>query len=255
MNLATANSRCRHGFQILRLTTLGLKYPADKFIIESGWRQVSPAPNHIRGYPVKNYHPGRSIGQHHFSSMLVTIFLISLLSACSSGLKVRSDIDLEADFSQYTSYNFFEPMGIEGGYNSPVFGEHFRTSIGNELNRRGYRTSDRPDLLVNVTIRADDKVSMRSFTAPYMTGGYYARPGGAYAGSALGVGISTGRSAREVTEASVFIDIVDFEQHRVVWQGVAVMDATDKVAQQLRDAIYTAVNEVLKQYPHTAGNR
>jgi hypothetical protein len=39
----------------------------------------------------------------------------------------------------------------------------------------------------------------------------------------------------------------------MVWQGVAVIDVTDKVAQQLRDAVYTTVNRVLEQYPHTAG--
>jgi hypothetical protein len=36
------------------------------------------------------------------------------------------------------------------------------------------------------------------------------------------------------------------------WQGVAVIDANDKVAQQLRDAIYTAVNRVYDLYPYTA---
>ncbi len=202
---------------------------------------------------MNNHHTGQSFDRHHFSRMVVAIFLGSLLTACSSGLTVRSDIDLETDFSQYRTYNFFEPLGIEGGYNSPVFGEHYRASIGRELARRGYKTADRPDLLINVTFRSDDKVRMRSYTSPYMTGGYYGRPGGAYVGSAVGVGISVGRTATMTTEASVFIDIVDFEQHRVVWQGVMVIDVNDKVALQLRDAIYTSVNKVLKQYPHTAG--
>jgi len=176
-----------------------------------------------------------------------------VLTSCSSGLQVRSDIDPTMDFSQYKTYNFFEPLGIEGGYNSPIFGEHYRAAISGELARRKYQTADKPDLLINVTIRSDDKVKMRSYTSPYMTGGYYGRPGGAYGGSAVGVGISAGRTARVTTEASVFIDFVDFEQHKVVWQGVMVIDVNDKVAQQLRDAIYTSVNEVLKQYPHTAG--
>jgi len=176
-----------------------------------------------------------------------------VLTSCSSGLQVRSDIDPTMDFSQYKTYNFFEPLGIEGGYNSPIFGEHYRAAISGELARRKYQTADKPDLLINVTIRSDDKVKMRSYTSPYMTGGYYGRPGGAYGGSAVGVGISAGRTARVTTEASVFIDFVDFEQHKVVWQGVMVIDVNDKVAQQLRDAIFTSVNEVLKQYPHTAG--
>jgi hypothetical protein len=184
---------------------------------------------------------------------LGAIFLAYILSACSSGLQVRSDSDPTTDFSRYQSYNFFDPMGIEGGYNSPVFGENFRAAISNEMRQKRYRKTDSPDLLVNVTIRADDKVRMRSYTAPYMSGGYYNRPGGAHYGSSLGVGVSVGQRATVTTEASVFIDLVDVEKHQVVWQGVAVVDVTDKVAKQLRDATFTAVNSVFKQYPHVAG--
>lgn len=202
---------------------------------------------------MKKTYKERPTGLKCYSSAVTGLLLLALLSACSSGLTVRSDIDPTMDFSQYTTYNFFDPMGIESGYNSPIFGEHFRAAIGGEMSRRGYRVSDQPDLLINVTIRGDDKIQMRSYTAPYMSGGYYSRPGGAYYGSALGVGVSTGSRTTVTTEASVFIDLVDFQQHRVVWQGVAVVDVTDKVAQQLRDAIFTAVNKVLAEYPHTAG--
>jgi hypothetical protein len=202
---------------------------------------------------VNKNHPRRPTGRYRVLPVFVAILLASLLSACSSGLTVRSEIDPTVNFSQYTTYNFFEPMGIEGGYNSPIFGEHFRAAIGGEMARRKYQTADEPDLLINVTIRSDDKIKMRSYTAPYATGGYYGRPGGAYGGSALGVGISTGSRATKTTEASVFIDIVDFSKQRVVWQGVAVVDVTDKVALQLRDAIFTSVNKVMAEYPHTAG--
>ena len=181
------------------------------------------------------------------------VLLLAMLTACSSGLTVRSDIDPNTDFSRYSTYNFFDPMGIEGGYNSPVFGEQFRAALTGEMNRRGYRLSDRPDLLINVTLRSDDQVRIRSFTSPYMTGAYYDRPGGAYYGSALGVGVSTGTTVTQTTEASVFIDLVDFAQRRVVWQGVAVADVNDKVAQRLRDAIFTSVDKIMAEYPHTAG--
>ena len=203
---------------------------------------------------MKKNHQKTLFGHCQILPIAVVIILAGLLSACATGLVVRSDIDPMVDFSQYKTYNFFEPMGIEEGYNSPIFGEHYRASIGNELASRGYRVSDKPDLLVNVTIRGDDKMKMRSFTRPYMTGGYYGHPGGAYGGSALGVGVSTGRAATMTTEASVFIDFVDFEQHRIVWQGVTVVDVTDKVALKLRDAVYTSVNKVLKEYPHTTGH-
>lgn len=166
---------------------------------------------------------------------------------------MRSDVDPSADFSQFKTYNFFEPLGIEGGYNSPIFGEHYRSAISRELGNRRYRMADTPDVLINVTIRSDDKVRMRSYTSPYMTGGYYGRPGGAYAGSAVGVGVSVGPRVTETTEVSVFIDFVDFEKHQVIWQGVTVIRANDKVAQQLRDAIYTSVNAVFAEYNYIAG--
>ncbi len=202
---------------------------------------------------MKKNHQVRPFGRRHFLVFLVTVFLGSLLSACSSGLQVRSDSDPGANFSQYNSYNFFDPMGVEGGYNSPVFGEHFRAAISREMGQRRYRKTESPGLLVNVTIRADDQVKMTSYTAPYMSGAYYNRPGGAFYGSSLGMGVSVSQRATKVTEISVFIDLVDVEQRKVVWQGVAVLDASDKVAKQLRDAIYTAVHEVFKQYPYTAG--
>jgi hypothetical protein len=85
-----------------------------------------------------------------------------------------------------------------------------------------------------------------------MSGAYYGRPRGAYAGSAMGVGVGTGTRATQVTEASVFIDLVDARQQRVSWQGVAVVDVNDKVAQQLRDAIHTAVDRVFELYPYSA---
>jgi hypothetical protein len=192
----------------------------------------------------------------HLARFAALSFLLPALltGACSSGLAVRSDEDPSADFSQYRTYNFFDPMGIEGGYNSPVYGEHFRAAITREMGERGYRkTADNPDLLINVTFRTDDKVRMRSYTSPYMSGAYYGRPGGARYGSAVGVGVGVSSRATKTTEASVFIDLVDNAQDRVSWQGVAVIDATDKVAQRLRDATYTAVNAVYDQYPHKAG--
>ncbi len=176
-----------------------------------------------------------------------------VVSACSSGIQVRSDIDPSADFSNYSTWNFFDELGIEGGYNSPVYGEHFRAAISREMTRRGYRKADDPDLRINVTIRTDDKVSMRTHSTPYMSGNYYRRPGSPYYGSSMGVGVGVGSRPTRTTEASVFIDLVDTGRHRMTWQGVAVIDANDKVAKQLRDAIYTAVEKIFTQYPHTAG--
>jgi hypothetical protein len=201
---------------------------------------------------VKQGHPKQPVGRK-FSLLLAIAYLsVVILTACSSGLEIRSDSDPTADFSQYRTYDYFAPMGIEGGYNSPIFGEHFRTAIGSEMAKRGYRrSSDTPDLIINVTLRADDRISMRSYSTPYLTGHYYGRPGGAYGGSGMGVGMSSG--PRMSTEVSVFIDLVDLDHSKVVWQGVAKFKASDEVAAELRNATLTVVNRIFSDYTHSAG--
>lgn len=181
------------------------------------------------------------------------LLAFALLAGCASGLKVRSDVDPQADFGRYANFDFFETMGIEGGYNSPVYGELFREAIASEMTSRGYRRDASPDLRINVTIRSDDKVRMSARTNPYMSGAYYQRPGGAYYGSGAGVGVGVSSRATVTTEASIFIDLVDTSTNRMVWQGVAVANVDDKVAKHLRDAVYTSVNRIFEQYPYRAG--
>jgi hypothetical protein len=184
--------------------------------------------------------------------MLLPWCLVAILAGCSSGLAVRSDEDPGAAFDRYRTWNFFDPMGIEAGYNSPVFGELFREAITREMTERGYRLDTDPDLLINVTLRSDDKVKMTSYSSPYMSGAYYNRPGGAYYGSGVGVGVGVSSRATKTTEVSVFIDLVDSQKRQISWQGVAVADVNDKMAQQLRDAIYTSVSRIYALYPYTA---
>ena len=195
--------------------------------------------------------PRRRLPGERIAALLACLFAL-LAGGCSTGLSVRSDVDPTADFASYRTWNFFDPLGIEGGYNSPIFGELFREAITREMTGRGYRLDGQPDLLVNVTIRSDDKVRMKSYTSPYVSGAYYGRPGGGTYGSAVGAGVGVSSRATRTTEASVFIDLVDADQQRMSWQGVAVVDANDKVAQQLRDAVFTAVDRVFDLYPHTA---
>ena len=185
---------------------------------------------------------------------LLALLLALVVTACAPRLTVRSEIDPSADFGQYRTWNFFPQLGIEGGNNSPVYGEHFRAAIEREMKARGYRKADQPDLLVNVSFRTDDKVRMSAYTRPYLTGAFYQGPGGASYGSALGVGVGVSSRSTAYSEAAVFIDLVDNAEDRMVWQGVAVARVDDKVAQALRDAIHTATHRIFERYPHRAGN-
>lgn len=186
------------------------------------------------------------------------LFLLAVtalfVAACAPKVVVRSDIDPRADFNSYQSWGFFDPMGIEGGYNSPVYGETFRAAITGEMTARGYREGDEPDLKVNVTFQVDQKVKMTTYTQPYMSGYYYNRPGGAYYGSGVGVGVGVGSRPSKVEEASVFIDVVDTDRAQLVWQGVATFTIQDKPQKDLGKAVDETVGLIFNQYPVKRGS-
>lgn len=179
------------------------------------------------------------------------LLILPLLAACSSGIQVRGDSSPHADFSSYKTYGYFQPMGIEAGYNSPVFGEHFRSAISKEMESRGYQISNHPDLIINVTARLDDKVKVTTYTAPYMSGMYY---GGPYrAGTAVGGGVTVGSRATMTENVSVFIDLVDRAGERISWQGVAEFEASDEKAQHLQQTVVQTVSQIFELYQYKAG--
>jgi hypothetical protein len=171
------------------------------------------------------------------------------LSGCAPSVKVRSDVAPDANLAQYQTYGFFQQLGVEGDNYSNIFGQHFREAISQEMEARGYQKSDQPQLLVNVTVGSEEKIRVNTYQEPYLYGGYYGRPyGGMYYGP-WGYPGATHTSVHQYTEANVYVDVVDAEQHKMVWQGVATFTLTEKMQQQLRESIYSTVDNVFTQYP------
>jgi hypothetical protein len=172
-----------------------------------------------------------------------------LLSACAPSVKVRSDTDPGVDMSRYQTYGFFNQMGVEGENYSSLLGQHFRDAIGGQMNARGYRMSEDPQLRINVSIGAEDKVKVNTYQDPYLHGGYYGHPGYGYWGSPWGYPTTTRTTVHQYTEANVYIDMVDTSNHRMVWQGVATFTVTDKMQEQMRETVRNTVNKVFDAYP------
>jgi hypothetical protein len=178
--------------------------------------------------------------------------LAALLGACASGPDIRSDYDPSVDFSDYRTYNFFNPMGIENSNYSSILGQMFRDAIGREMESRGYVKSDDPDLLLNVSARLDDKTKVTTYNDPMM-GGYYGYRRGFY-DPWYGYGYGTQTHVSQYTEGTVNVDMVDARQKRMVWEGVAVGRVDeDKSNAEVREAINSGVAQMFSAYPFRAG--
>jgi len=176
-----------------------------------------------------------------------------LLASCASKPTIETDYDHTIDFSKYTTYGFFNPMGIENPNYSSIYGSIFRDAISKEMESRGYKMSDNPDLMINVSGRLQDKTKVTTTSDPYMHGGYYGYRRGAY-GAWGGYGYGTSTHVSNYTEGTVNVDMVDRALKRMVWEGVAVGRVNEKKTNdETRTNIYAGITEMFAGYPFRAG--
>ena len=186
------------------------------------------------------------------SAMLLAVSVV-LLAGCASGPDIKSDYDPTVDFSKFKTFGFYNPMGIENPNYSSIYGAVFRDAIGREMEARGYRSSDDPDLLLNVSAKLKDKTRVTTTSDPYMAGGYYGYRRGYY-GAWGGYGYGTTTHVSNYTEGTVNVDMVDRVNKRMVWEGVAVGRIDEsKTREETRQAIYSGIQAMFATYPFRAG--
>jgi hypothetical protein len=189
-----------------------------------------------------------------FFKAILTLTAVAVLTACSSSpTKIQSDYDTSVDFSQFKTYGYYTPMGIENPNYSSLLGQMFRDAIDAQMKPRGYVLSNNPDLLINVSAQLEDKTKVRTYSEPMYGGGYYGYRGGMYdPWGSYGYGTSTHVS--QYTEGTVNIDMVDIDKKRMVWEGIAIGRVDEKKKNDnLRQDIMDGVAEMFQNYPFRAG--
>jgi hypothetical protein len=197
----------------------------------------------------------RGLNSNFVRFFLVGAVLTIFLAACAPSVKVRSDADPTVNFGHYETYGFFSQLGVEGDNYSGLLGQHFRGAISAQMDKRGFTQSGSPQLQINVTIGSEDKVRVNTYQDPYLYGGYYGRGGyGHYGGMGMGYpyGGGTRTTVHQYTEAKVYIDLVDSQQHKVVWQGVATFTLTDKLQENIRQTVSDTVDKIFTEFPIAA---
>ena len=187
-------------------------------------------------------------------SRFILLLSAIAIAGCASTPDVRSDYDAGADFGAYNKYNFIEGAGPDYGNNRSFFTKYVIEAVTIEMEKRGYTKSNDPDLLVNFSARLDEKLDVRTTSAP-MTGGYYGYRGGAYRyGAWGGYGYATETHVSQYTEGTFNIDLIDNRRRQLVWEAVGVGRITDKKLKNLEETVKTGVPYYFANYPFVAGS-
>jgi len=190
----------------------------------------------------------------NFTYLLIGITLLLLLGACSGGLKIQSEYNEEADFSQYTTYGLLRPGDMTGGYPvsmDPERQQILENAIIKEMEDRGYKWSQDPQLQVAyyVKVAEDTRYSSMNF---YGGAGSYLGPGywGFYPGYSYGW---SNIEAITHKEGSLIIDVADLGTNELVWYSYATQALEDKTGVPID--LQLTVKTIFANYPTSAGQQ
>src|SRR3954468_6720577 len=159
----------------------------------------------------------------------VTALALIVLSACAS-LEVKTEQELETDFSRYHTYAWIE--GAPGG-REPSLESQIQTAVDRELPFKRLQRVEKggsPDLYVSICVTVEEDRVVQPDQWGYDLGT---------------VGVS-GSRASVLPRGTLLVDLVDSGSRRLVWRGQA-SQAVDREASE--ETIRKAVREIFRPYP------
>ena len=173
---------------------------------------------------------------------LTVLASLTLLLSCASSPNTVSNIDPDADFSQYRTFGFFDPLATDETGDESIVSSFLKVAMSQQMVQRGFGYSEAPDLMVNFYIHSKEKIRSRS--VPTM-GGYYGYrdpflydPWPAYQ-----------TEIDQYTEGTLNIDVVDAKAKKLIWEGTVSGRVTNRDIENLEETIDEAVAAIMADFP------
>ncbi len=168
------------------------------------------------------------------------------LAGCAGAPRVEVARDPQADFSEYDTFTFQQPLGTDRQDGTvTVLSQNLKRHARRELESLGYRyVEEGADLRVNFFVATREVVEGMS------------RPGvGVRYGtfhSRYGVWLGYETDVRQYTEGSLHVDVVDAERNQLVWEGIAQRRLREGDFTYRPEDVDEAIRRVFASFPrHT----
>ena len=170
-----------------------------------------------------------------FTSLIILVTLTS----CST-LRVSTDYDTKANFSQYKTFAFYK-KGIDKASVSDLDKKRIMRAIEAELLAKGFTKSKNPDVLVSIYTKSRQRIKVRNNNLAWGWGG-----GWGYNPWFNGY---NNINVNQYTEGTLFIDLIDKTNNELVWQGIGSGAMRMKNPQKKEARIKEFVKQILSKYP------
>jgi hypothetical protein len=171
------------------------------------------------------------------------IVLLVVAAASCSPVNVSYDYDRNTNFNAYKTYNFSDDTGDIDTNANPFFKERVMRAVDAEMAERGFTKSENPDLLVDLHVKREDRQDAIA-SSNYPVGYFPWRFG-------FASGFNTTQiNYNEYVEGTLFINLVDAEKEKIVWQGIATKTLDQDLTPEQREKnVNDAVDRIFEKYP------
>ena len=170
---------------------------------------------------------------------LPLLLLLVLVATSCSSVRVASDYDKNANFSQLKTFAFYK-TGIDKAEISDLDKRRILRAIESELLAKGYTKSENPDMLVSIFTKSQQRVDVYNNAWGYGGWGW-----GGFGGWGWGWNQP---SVSTRTEGTLYIDLIDAKKKELVWQGMGTGDLSQNMERK-EERIKEFVTKVMEKYP------
>ncbi len=164
-----------------------------------------------------------------------TAFLLLFVSC--SAIRVNYDYEKEANFNNYTTYNYYPDMltGL-----SDLDSKRLLKAIDLKMRSKGILLSEEPDFFINIQSRSSQMP--RNNAVGVGLGGT-----GRSIGGGLSIGIPVGQPGMEL---QIQFDFVDSQKENLFWQGISNGPFKESLSPVAREQKFNEIVEkVFSKYP------
>lgn len=178
---------------------------------------------------------------------LIPMLLLVLFYSCSPTVKVTTDYDHAANFSEFKTFAVYDLKAQEGQV-SQLNVDRVTRAIRAEMIAKGFsETASNPDLKVNAVSILKNKQFVTADSNFYGYGGMY-RPYGYWGGGMMGGGATTTFNTYDYVDGSLVIDIVSTKTQKLVWQGIG-NSQIDSTPHNPEEFITNSIKKILTGFP------
>lgn len=174
-------------------------------------------------------------------TIIILGLIIPFLTSCATSNlpTVHTDYDEEANFGEYTTFNWSEEIENQKDshpiLNNSLVRKRIKNAIRSEMEGRNYELAENADLLVNFHVVIEERTGYTTY--PTFGYRYWGRDN---------------VQPYNYKEGTLIIDLIDRKKNQLVWQGYTE-GIIDKNPEEMEEKIRGAISVIFQEYKHRAG--